>query len=78
MDADRISVWYDPKGAFLEVIWEVKEGYYTETADERVMVKVDMDGKPLGFHILGLRGINDETPLQVDLAQVPKGVDVVD
>ena len=75
MGADKLSIWYDPPGDFLEVIWEVKEGYYTETTDERVQVKVDMDGKPLGFHILGLRTVDDESPLQVDLFKTPNRVD---
>jgi uncharacterized protein YuzE len=57
MDYTNVSLWYDPEGDFLEVIWEIKEGYFRETEDDRVMVKIDNDNNVLGFHILGVSGI---------------------
>ena len=67
MSEKRVSVWYDPEGDYLEVIFEQQEGYFRETEDDRVMEKVDVQGNVLGFSILGvgsLKGI----PLQVALS----------
>lgn len=67
MAAEQVNLWYDAEGDFLEVIWEVKPGYFTETRDDRVMVKVDMEGNVLGFHILGVSTIKGK-PFDVILA----------
>jgi uncharacterized protein YuzE len=67
MAAEQVNLWYDAEGDFLEVIWEVKPGYFTETGDDRVMVKVDMEGNVLGFHILGVSTIKGK-PFDVILA----------
>ncbi len=48
----HVSVWYDRKGDFLEVIFEKKEGYFRGTANAQVMEKVDNDGNEIGFHVL--------------------------
>ena len=61
-----INVWYDPEGDYLEVIFESKEGYFRETADDRVMEKVDSEGNVLGFSILGVSALKG-APLQVAL-----------
>lgn len=63
----QVNLWYDAEGDFLEVIWEVKPGYFTETEDDRVMVKVDMAGNVLGFHVLGVSTIKGK-PFEVTLA----------
>jgi uncharacterized protein YuzE len=67
MAAEQVNLWYDAEGDFLEVIWKVKPGYFTETEDDRVMVKVDMEGNVLGFHILGVSTIKGK-PFEVLLA----------
>ena len=61
-----INVWYDPEGDYLEVIFESKEGCFRETADDRVMEKVDSKGNLLGFSILGVSALKG-VPLQVAL-----------
>ena len=76
MAKDNLSVWYDEEGDFLEVIWTVKDGYFTATADDRVMVKVDLEGRVLGFHILGLRSTTGQ-PVEFNLSPVRK-MDSVD
>lgn len=63
---EKIKVWYDSEGDFLEVIFENKEGYFKETSDQ-VMEKVDMDGKVIGFSILKVSSLKDH-PLEVALA----------
>jgi len=66
MAQKKISVWYDPEGDFLEVIWETKAGYFRETEDDRVMEKVDEEGNVLGFHILGVSTMKGK-PFEVAL-----------
>lgn len=62
-----VKVWYDPEGDYLEVIFEQKEGYFRETANDQVMEKVDIDGNLLGFSILRVSTVK-RAPLEVILA----------
>ena len=48
----KAFVWYDPEGDFLEVTFDEKQGKMIDTADDRVMAKVDKEGNILGFHRL--------------------------
>ena len=52
-----LHVWYDREGDLLEVTFEDKEGYFTETEHDRVMKRVDVDGRIIGFSILGLTSL---------------------
>ena len=38
---EKVKVWYDSKGDFLEVMFKQKEGYFRETKSDQVMEKVD-------------------------------------
>lgn len=67
MAQQRVSVWYDPEGDFLEVIWERKVGYFRETEDDRVMGKVDLKGNTLGFHMLAVSTLKGASLLEVVL-----------
>ena len=64
---EKIKIWYDSEGDFLEVMFENKEGYFKETASDQVMEKIDMDGKVIGFSILKVSSLKDH-PLEVALA----------
>jgi uncharacterized protein YuzE len=64
---EKIKIWYDPEGDFLEVMFENKEGYFKETDSDQVMEKVDMDGKVIGFSILKVSSLKNH-PLEVALA----------
>jgi uncharacterized protein YuzE len=66
MARDRVKVWYDTKGDYLEVLFDQRPGYFRETANDRVMEKVDAEGNVLGFSILKVSGIG-EKPLEVAL-----------
>ena len=66
MAEERVNIWYDPEGDYLEVIFDQQEGYFRETEDDRVMEKVDTQGHVLGFSILGVGSLKGE-PLQVAL-----------
>lgn len=67
---EKVKVWYDPKGDFLEVMFKKKEGYFRETNSDQVMEKVDMEGNVIGFSILKVSALK-EKPLDIDLANVP-------
>jgi hypothetical protein len=68
-EAQEIYVWFDPDGDFLEVLFETNTmGYFKETRDDRVMVRVDMQDRITGFHILGVSTIKQ--PLGIDLQPV--------
>ena len=63
----HVAVWYDREGDFLEVIFEKKEGYFRETANDQVMEKVDKEGHVIGFHVLKVSRLTH--PLDVELAE---------
>jgi uncharacterized protein YuzE len=64
---EKVKVWYDPEGDYLEVIFETKEGYFKETESDQVMEKVDMEGNVIGFSILKVSSLKDH-PIEVALA----------
>ncbi len=66
MAKQTVRVWYDPEADFLEVTFEQKEGYFRQTADDRVMEKVDTEGNVLGFSILGVSSLK-AAPFEVAL-----------
>ncbi len=66
MERKQIKVWYDPEGDYLEVIFEEAEGQFRATENDRVMEKVDAEGRVIGFSILKLSSLK-EHPLAVAL-----------
>jgi uncharacterized protein YuzE len=48
----RAGVWHDREADYLEVIFDQRDGYFRETANDQVMEKVDSKGRVLGFSIL--------------------------
>jgi uncharacterized protein YuzE len=65
----EITIWYDEEGDFLEVLFEKKEGYFTETDNDLVMEKVDKEGGVIGFSILNVSKLKKTEPLSVVLKQ---------
>jgi uncharacterized protein YuzE len=66
MARDRVKVWYDAKGDYLEVLFDQRPGYFRETTNDQVMEKVDTEGNVLGFSILKVSGIGAK-PIEVAL-----------
>lgn len=66
MEHKHVKVWYDAEGDDLEVIFERKEGYFRETANDQVMEKVDTDGNVIGFSVLKVSTLK-EHPIDVAL-----------
>ena len=63
---NKIVIWYDREGDYLEVLFEKKKGYFRETENDAVMVKVDEQGNVIGFSILKVSALGDH-PLAVSL-----------
>jgi uncharacterized protein YuzE len=66
VERKHVKVWYDVEGDYLEVIFERKEGYFRETANDRVMEKVDAEGYVIGFSVLNVSALK-EHPIDVSL-----------
>jgi uncharacterized protein YuzE len=66
--ADRMKVWFDPEGDFLEVQFRDAPVYRRETANDAVMERVDQQGRVVGFSILGVSWFRKERPLEAELA----------
>lgn len=66
MAAQRVRIWFDAEGDYLEVIFDQRIGYFRETSNDQVMVRVSEDGEILGFAILKLRALQ-QPPLDVFL-----------
>ena len=75
MNPKQVSIWYDPEGDFLEVIWERKPGEFIDTSDGHADVKIDDDGKILGFQIHAVSKITKplDVSFRYDLEEEPAG-----
>ena len=71
-----LNIWLDSEGDLLEVGWSVEKGYFTETDDERVLKRVNLDGEVIGFMVQGI-GSMKGTFLDLDLGP-EKPTDTVD
>ena len=63
----KIKVWYDKEGDYLEVIFELKAGFFRETGNDAIMEKVDEEGNIIGFSILKVSALEEQRPLSVTL-----------
>ena len=61
MEQKWVSIWYDPEGDLLEVIWQRRPGEFVESADGRADIKLDNEGNILGFQIQALSKITKPT-----------------
>ena len=64
--AKNIKVWFDEEADFLEVTFEEAPGYMRETDRDEVMARVAMDGRVIGFQILGVSRLKGP-PLEASL-----------
>jgi len=66
MARDRVKIWYDVKGDYLEVLFDQRPGYFRETANDQILEKVDTQSNVLGFSVQKVSAIRTQ-PLDVDL-----------
>ena len=62
----KLKIWYDREEDYLEVIFDQREGFFRETANDQVMEKVDAKGNVLGFSVLKVSALQ-KAPLEVAL-----------
>lgn len=68
--ADKVKVWFDKEGDFLEVTFADRAGYMRETAHDAVMERVDDRGNVIGFSILQVSRLAIGKPLEAELRPV--------
>jgi hypothetical protein len=66
--ADKVKLWFDPEGDFLEVTFSDSPGSMRETNSNSVMQRVDANGQVIGFSVLGVSKFQKDHPLEAELA----------
>ena len=67
MKADKIRVWFDAEGDFLEVRFSNAAGYEKITKHDAVMERVDAQGQVIGFSVMGVSKFKKGNPLDAEL-----------
>ena len=65
--AQKIKIWFDREGDFLEVLFSDKAGYMRETDHDAIMERVDEKGNILGFSIMQVSQLTSNEPLMAEL-----------
>jgi ribosomal protein S11 len=65
--ADKIKIWFDAEGDYLEVRFSDAAGFEKATANDAVMERVDAEGNVIGFSVLGVSRFRKEQPLEAEL-----------
>ena len=66
MAARQLKIWFDREADYLEVLFDQREGFFRETANDQVMEKVDSEGNILGFSVLRVSALT-KSPLELVL-----------
>lgn len=66
--ADKLKLWFDPEGDYLEVTFSDVPGYMRETKSDAVLQRVDKRGRVIGFSVLGVSKFQKGHPLEAELA----------
>ena len=65
--AEKVRIWFDPEGDFLEVQFSDAAGFMRPPAHDAVMARVDDQGHVLGFSVLGVSRFKKDRPLEAEL-----------
>ena len=65
--ADKVRVWFDAEGDFLEVRFSDAPGYMKGTNHDAVMERVDDRGQVIGLSIMQVSRLAKLKPLVADL-----------
>jgi hypothetical protein len=65
--AEKLKVWFDPEGDFLEVQFSDAPAFMRETSHDALMERVDEHGQVVGFSILGVSRFRKERPFEAEL-----------
>ncbi len=66
---ERLKIWYDPEGDFLEVNFARGPGVFQATPVPNMLVKLDAEGRMIGFTVLNVSDVA-ETPMEIDIPLV--------
>ena len=72
----KVSIWYDREGDMLEVLWAFREGYFTDTNDDRILKRLDDDGEVIGFLIHDMSTFTEPSPVEFELESEAPADDV--
>lgn len=65
--AEKIKVWFDAEGDFLEVQFSAAPGYMKATGNDAVMERLDEQGRVIGFSIMQVSALSKQKPLEAEL-----------
>jgi hypothetical protein len=65
---DKVKLWLDPEGDYLEVTFSDAAGYMLPTNSDAVMRRVDEQGRVIGFSVFGVSRFQKERPVEAELA----------
>jgi hypothetical protein len=65
--AEKVKLWFDPEGDYLEVRFSDAPGFMRETKSDAVMQRVDEHGRVIGFSVLGVSKFQKDHPLEAEL-----------
>ena len=65
---DKVKLWFDREGDYLEVTFSDAPGCMRETKCDAVMQRVDEQGRVIGFSVLGVSKFQKDHPLEAELA----------
>jgi uncharacterized protein YuzE len=51
---EKIKIWYDPEGDFLEIVLRSAPGVFEDTDIDQVMKKVDEHGNVIAYSIINV------------------------
>ena len=70
-EVEKIKVWYDKAGNYLDVFWVSKAGnFFMPTANDWVDVLVDDAGNLSGFMVWGISRVKNKEIVDADLTPV--------
>lgn len=65
--AQKVKIYFDPEGDFLEVLFSDKAGFMRETENDTIMERVDDKGHLLGFSVMRVSKLSARVPLEAEL-----------
>jgi len=68
---DKLKIWYDPEGDFLEISVSDERGEFHPSPEKNVLIKTDDNGKVVGFAVLNISQVEKEPlDLQISLKEL--------
>ena len=63
---DKVKLWFDPEGDYLEVTFSDAPGYMRPTRTDALMKRVDEQGRVIGFSVFGVSRFRKDHPLKAE------------